>query len=141
MKKLIFAAIAALFWGIGFALVDMVIDKYSWLNFLFLLNVFMAILGLLYYFIVHLKLPNAAELRHTYRQYAWQATVLSVVGSSAFFATAEYSGSVVVPAVIASAAPLVPSFLAHMRDNERLTLYKRAGALVIVAGLMLLNLI
>jgi len=133
------AAIAALFWGIGFALVDTVIEQYTWLNFLFLLNVFMAAFGFLYYVIVHRTTPSKADIRHTYRQYALLATVLSVIGSSAFFATAEYAGSVVVPAVIASAAPLVPSFLAHVHDKEILSPYKRIGAVVVIAGLMLLN--
>jgi uncharacterized membrane protein len=63
------------------------------------------------------------------------------VGSIAFYLGAGYSGSVVIPAVIASASPLVTSLMAHIKDKEKLSVYKRIGALVIVLGLMLLNLL
>ena len=136
-----FAGIAAIFWGIGFALFETIIDDFTWLQFLFLLNVFLAVFGFLYYVIVRRTLPNIQEIRHTYRQYVPQIAVLSVIGSAAFFAASEHVGSVIIPAVVASSAPLVPSLLAYIHDNERLSLYKRFGALVVIAGLMLLNIL
>ena len=65
--------------------------------------------------------------------------MFAAIGSIGFYIGAESGSSVIIPAVIASASPLVTSFMAHIKDGERLSLYKRIGAIIIVLGLMLLN--
>lgn len=135
------AMIAALFWGIGFGLYDAIVHDFSWLHFLFLLNVYMAVIGGVVYFAIHRTVPTLHAIQYAFKHYAGTTATLAVIGSSAFFFASQYAGSVVIPAVIASASPLVTSFAAHMFDRERITLYKRFGAFIVVVGLMLLNLL
>lgn len=133
------ASLAAIFWGLGFALFDLVILQYSWIQFAFILNVFMIILALPMYTIVHRSWPRYTDFVHTDLRYAFGIAALIILGGAAFFYSSEYAGSAVIPAVVASASPLVTSLLAYVYSGERLTLYKRIGAVVIVLNLMLLN--
>lgn len=133
--------IAAIFFGIGFALYDLVIDEYTWLQFVFILNVFMVLYAFPLFLAIHKRFPKRTEILHPDIRYAWGISLLVIVGGGILFAVSEYAGSVVIPAVVASASPLVTSFLAYAYDGERLTLYKRIGAVVIVLGLMALNLV
>ncbi len=129
------------FWGIGFALIDIIIDDYSWYQLLFLIGIFMSLFTFLYYLIVYKSFPKWEIMKYKNMTYAWKGGLFATIGMSAFFVSAGYSGSVVIPAVIASASPLVTSFMAHIKDKETLSVYKRIGAVVIVIGLMLLNLL
>jgi len=134
-----FSVITALMWGVGFALADQVLQEITWYEFLFLLNVFTTLYSALYFYFVHKRLPSLKQLSYATAHHAWKAGVFLSVGSAAFFMVTEYSGSIVIPAVISAAAPLVTSFLAHVHDNERLSKYKRSGAIIVVLGLILLN--
>lgn len=134
-----FAGLTAILWGIGFALADIVLRELTWYQFLFFLNVFTTVFGFLYYKKAIGSFPDWREFRYRYAPEAWLAGILLSIGSSALFFASQYSGSVVIPAVIASAAPLVTSLFARLRDNEQLSGYKRLGALIVVIGLMLLN--
>jgi len=136
-----FAGLTALLWGIGFSFADIVLEELTWYHFLFYLNTYTVLFGFLYYRKAHGSFPNWRELTYRYSPEAWIAGFLLTIGSSALFIASQYSGSVVVPAVIASAAPLVTSLFARIRDNERLSGYKRLGALIVVVGLMLLNIL
>jgi drug/metabolite transporter (DMT)-like permease len=135
------AMITMFFWGIGFALIDTIIDIYPWYQLLFLIGIFMSLFTFSYYIIVHKSFPKWEVMKYKNMTYAWKGGLLAAVGSSAFYIGAEQGGSVVIPAVIASASPLVTSFMAHIKDKEKLSAYKRIGAVLIVVGLMLLNLI
>ena len=134
-----YAVITMLCWGIGFASLDAVVDTFTWYQLVFLLSLFTTALSFLYYFWAHRALPKWQSLKYKNAKYAWHAGLLLTMGTIAFFAASEYAGSVVIPAVIASAAPLVTSFVAYARDGEKLSLYKRIGAVVVILGLMLLN--
>jgi bacterial/archaeal transporter family protein len=134
-----YAFITMVTWGLAFALLDLVIDKYAWYQLLFLLASFTTLFSLLYYIMIHKTMPNWQVLRYGNTAYAWQAGLLLIIGTVAFFMAIEQTGSVVIPAVIASASPLVTSFLAYVRDKEKLSLYKRVGAIIVVLGLVLLN--
>lgn len=136
-----FSAITLLCWGIAFALVDVVAVRFAWYELLFLIGIFMSTLGFLYYVLMRRKLPVLSDMRYTRMKYAWQAGVLLFFGAAAFFIAVETTQSVVVPAVIASASPLVTSFLAYFHDNERLNIFKRTGAIIVVVGIMLLNIL
>lgn len=133
------AGIAAIFWGIGFALMDTVLGDFTWYQLFFLISLWMVIFGSIYYLKEHKKIPKKEELTTEKLREAWIAGILITVGSSIFFISLEKTLSVAVPAVIASASPLVTSFTAWVKEQERLSVYKRIGAVIIVIGLMLLN--
>ncbi len=135
------AMITMFFWGIGFALIDIIIDIYPWYQLLFLIGIFMSLFTFLYYIVVHKTFPKWETMKYKNMTYAWKGGLLAAFGMIAFFIGAEQGGSVVIPAVIASASPLVTSFMAHITDKEKLSVYKRIGAVIIVLGLMLLNIL
>lgn len=136
-----YSLLSAILWGIGFVIADVVLKELTWYQFLFFINFFTVIFGFVYYKKALRTFPDWREFRYKYAPEAWLAGTLLTVGSTALFIATEYTGSVVVPAVIGSAAPLVTSLFARIRDNERLSPYKRLGALVVVVGLMLLNIL
>lgn len=136
-----YAGIAALFWGAGFALYNLAAKDFFWLDFAFLLNACMAVLSVPLYLAVHRAPLRRQEIGGTALAYAAAIGTLGVAGMAILFATATYTSGIVIPFVIASAAPLVTSLIAYWRDGERIAVYKRAGAIVLVAGLMLLNVV
>ncbi|OGC85256.1 hypothetical protein A3F55_00620 [Candidatus Adlerbacteria bacterium RIFCSPHIGHO2_12_FULL_53_18] len=135
-----FATITMVCWGVAFAAVGLVSDKLPWYQLLWLISIVITFIGFLVYLFVHKKLPNWNNLGFRNMKIAWYAGILLALGSTAFFVSVEQAQDVVIPSVIASAAPLGTSFLAYLYDGEKLSLYKRAGAVTIVLGLMLLNL-
>jgi drug/metabolite transporter (DMT)-like permease len=134
-----FALITMMSWGFAFVLVDRVVADFAWYELAFLIGVCVVLFSFIAYVLVHRTLPKRNLLVYRNARHAWRAGLLVGVGVISFYSASEYVGSVVVPAVIASASPLVTSFMAYLRDRERLQLYKRIGAVIIVAGLVLLN--
>lgn len=134
-----FAAITALLWGSAFALIETVIDEFAWYELLFMISVLITTLSFLFYVVIRKRIPIWNDIRYKSMKYAWHSGVLLSLGAIAFFVAAERSGSVVIPAVIASASPLITSFMAYWRDEEELPLYKRVGAIIIILGLIALN--
>jgi len=134
-----FAAITALFWGVAFALIETVIDAFAWYELLFMISILVTAFSFIFYIVIRKRVPIWNDIKYKSMKYAWHSGVLLSLGAIAFFVAAERSGSVVIPAVIASASPLVTSFMAYWRDEEKLPLHKRIGAVVIILGLMLLN--
>jgi drug/metabolite transporter (DMT)-like permease len=133
------AMITMIFWGLGFAFVEMVIDVYSWDQLLFLIGLFMSFFTFLYYLFVHKKFPRWKAMSYKRMRLAWHGGVLLAIGGIAFYLASEFTGSVIIPAVIASASPLVTSLAAHFYDKERISLLKRVGAVIIVIALIILN--
>ncbi len=135
-----FLALAAAFlWGLGNFVQNIVIGKESWLTILALLNVFMSIT-----FIFVVIFTSAGAMVGKVRQALHNkvgliAGAILTTGSFGFYIGADRIKSVLVPAVIGSAAPLVTSFLSAAIDKEKLTVIKRAGAVIVVAGIIMLN--
>lgn len=135
-----FAMGTMIFWGLAFALLDLVIEKFAWYQLLFVVSLLASFFSLFFYVVLHRSFPSLRQLQYRNIPYAWYAGFVGIIAAIAFFAASQQSGSIVIPAVVASASPLVTSFLAHIRDGERLTVFKRLGAVVVVLGLVLLNL-
>ena len=134
-----YALITLLAWGVAFALFELVFPYYHWYELLFINAVFMMLGSLLWYMVERRCLLRIQELRYGNMPHAWQAGVWITFGAATFFIAIEYAGSVAIPAVLASASPLATTFLAYYLDDEKLNIYKRFGAVVVVAGIILLN--
>jgi drug/metabolite transporter (DMT)-like permease len=76
----------------------------------------------------------------TYTPAAYSGIIFEL-GSIAFYVASHRAGSVLVPTVIASAAPLVASVMGAVFDKEKISGLKRAGAVVLVTGIILLNVV
>lgn len=138
-STIFFALITMVSWGLAFVFVEPIVNQFAWHQLLFLLGIFIVLLSFVFYLVVYKTLPSWKILKYSSMPQAWKAGIFVVAGAISFFSASDYAGSVVIPAVIASASPLVTSFMAYIRDKERLALYKRVGAIIIVLGLILLN--
>jgi len=65
---------------------------------------------------------------------------IGVLGTIGTFAAIDVTGDATTPAIVSAASPLVTAYLAFFFDKEHLSAMQRAGAVVIVAGIMLLSL-
>ncbi len=66
--------------------------------------------------------------------------IIGTVGALGFFAAIAYDVGLVTVAAVASAAPLLTAYYAHVFDHESLGLKQRIATIVIVASVMYLNL-
>ncbi len=139
-RTILLSLLTAVSWGIGFALMDIVTATYSWQQLLFLISAFMVMYALALHVIKYQHVPSPKKLIGLKTKSAWVAGVLMGFGTVFFYLSLEFSTTVAVPAVIAAGSPLVTSFMSHQIDGEKLTLYKRIGAVLIIGGVMLLNL-
>ncbi|NBD73889.1 EamA family transporter [Patescibacteria group bacterium] len=126
-------------WGVAFALLDLLLAELAWYEMFLWTNLGAMLAGIVLYLLVRRRVPSVASLTPGAMPLAWLAGVWIFLGASGIYVGADRAGSAVVPAVIASASPLVTALLSAYRDHERLTWVKRAGALIIVAGVALLN--
>ncbi|HEX5448321.1 MAG TPA: DMT family transporter [Candidatus Saccharimonadales bacterium] len=135
----IWALLAAVLWGIGNVMQNSVITDESWEIILGAINVSMLIYGILLLFTG----PPAGWSRKVKRSLSNRITLTAgaiyTIGSFGFYYSSVRVGSVLIPVIVGSASPLVTSALGAYFDQERLTLIKRAGAVVAVAGIILIN--
>lgn len=139
-KEVPLALLAAVFWGIGFFIVNAVIDKYSWQSILVVLSLSMIVYGFIASLTINKKDTLKAILNIPKNKLGILAGVTLTFGSIGLYIAADKSGGIIIPIVIASGAPLVTSALAAKFDKEKLIFTKRIGAVLVVAGVILLNL-
>lgn len=139
-KEVVYALGTAIFWGLGFFVINTVVEELSWVVVLGVVSIAMWVYALVFY-----AVKNKNELRGTipsiiHNKFGLFAGATLTLGSVTFYISAEASGGVVVPAVIAAGSPLVTSLLAAVFDKEKLIITKRIGAVMVVLGVVLLNL-
>lgn len=133
--------IALLTWGIGFALVEVAAQNMHWSQLLFYLSLFVVIMS---YGLCALRehgVPRWRELTYVQNKSAWWSGALLFFGLLGFYAAVDATESVVVPAVLASASPLITSLVAWYKDGEQLSFIQRSGAVIVVCGVMALQLV
>lgn len=140
-RETFFALVAALIWGVAFFLVNTMVGDFTWYVLSGWMTVFMTLNALLL-----VVLSNGSETlkvlkRPLKNKTIWLSGLAFQFGAMGFYIGSEKSRSVIIPAVIAAAAPLVSSGLAAVYDHEKVGLIKRLGAAVVVAGIIILNLV
>src|SRR3990167_488432 len=137
----IFALIASFLWGLGNFVQNMVITKEPWQVILTFVNVSMAIAAILIVLLVSRRSFGRKIKEVSNNRLGLLAGVAVTTGSFGFYSGSKRAGSVIIPSVVAAASPLVASFLSWVFDKEKLTLLKRAGAVIAVAGIIMLNIL
>lgn len=138
-RETVLALTAGLFWGLGNFLQNTVIDKENWISIVMVVNLSMYATVLIYtWFISRTDLVNFRTIITS--RIALLAGAFLSVGSLGFYFGSSRDKSVIIPSVVTAASPLVASSLGYFFDREKLTLLKRVGAAVAVAGIILLNL-
>ena len=139
-KETLLAGLAVLIWGVGFFAVDPVVDKISWQTLSFCSEIYAMFLATF--------LLVVSERRHTLvaakNAISHRITLLiglaGTGGAIFIYMGADYGGSIIIPAVMSSAGPLVASILGAVVDKETLGWVKRVGAVILIAGVIILNL-
>ncbi len=138
-KASIFTLAAVLMWGVGFFIINPLIPKVQW----------QVISGLLY--LVCLSIA-ALLMLFVYKGSVWPAVIRTVTnrtmmltsllmaaGTIILYIGAGRVGNIIIPVVLSSLSPLLAAALGAVVDNEKLGFLKRAGAILAVGGIVLLN--
>jgi drug/metabolite transporter (DMT)-like permease len=138
-RETVLCICASLGWGTALFLINPLVDQLSWQVITGTLSIFMTSLSFL--ILVMYKKPKPSKLARSAlrNRYGIAAGVLLTLGTFAFYSGSEKTGNLLIPAVISSGGPLVAAYLSAMFDKERLGAHKRIGAVVIVAGIVILN--
>ncbi len=133
------ALISVLSWGLGFFLVGR-IDRINWSD----QNLVIAIVPLfISAYIVERTGGDVKQILAMMFQKnnlaMWLPGITASIGLLGFFAAASLGDSAIIPAVVASASPVVTTVLAATFSKEKLLRINIIGIIVVVAGVMLLN--
>lgn len=138
-KEVLLATASAWFFGIGVFFLNFVVDKLPWET-VAALSALASLVYILLYALARNRQTTITALRTLHKNKIGIAAGATVtLGDIGFFAGAELSGNLIIPAVISSASVLVTSLLARVFDNEKLIIAKRIGAVLVVTGVVLLN--
>ncbi len=139
-RDTLIAVVAAVVWGVGFFLLDPVAGKITWQAMSVTIEVFMLPLALVAMLLAHGRHAVYAAKNALKNKAALIIGVAGTAGGVSLYVGSESAGSVLIPTVISAGGPLVASFLGAVFDNERIGIMKRLGAILLVAGIILLNL-
>jgi drug/metabolite transporter (DMT)-like permease len=135
----IYTALAVLVWGVGFFLLNPLFGKVDWRILLLLLDGSGLIIAAVVMAAIYKK-QAVREVRYALTdRTVWTAASLLGTGTVALYLGAGKTGNVIIPAVISSLSPLLSSALEAYIDKKRLGILKRAGAVLAVGGIVLLN--
>lgn len=139
-KATILAVIAAVLWGVGNVIQNSIVTDVDWSAFILFIDLWMTLFALIFLF-GHGPRDFVNRAGSAFRD---KDGILSgavyTIGSIGFWAGSVKAGSLIIPLVVSSASPLITSGLARYFDGDKLALVKRIGAVVVVAGIIILNL-
>ncbi len=139
-SAILFALTAAMLWSVGNVFQNSVIGKEAWQNVLLAIDLPITAVGLIMLVVKNLRNPYPGVKRALTDKASIISGSTYCLGSIGFYYSSVRVGSVIIPLVIGSVATLVTSALSAVFDGERLGIWKRAGAVVAVAGIILINL-
>ena len=139
-KDTFLALIAAITWGVAYFIVNPVVKEVSWQTITIVSELFSAALALLLVLTTSRTNTLMTFKASLSSKTALAAGLAGTVGFLAFYFGSGRVGNLVIPAVLSAGAPLVASTWGAVFDHEKIGMTKRAGAVVMVAGIMLLNL-
>ena len=133
------ALLYALFFGVANFILNTIVDELSWQILYGYINIFQGVFAILLIAFTHKKNFKRGFIDSLSNTKGLISGAIVTAGTLSFFIGANIVGSVVIIVTIASAEPLVASLLSRIIDKERLTAYKRVGAVMIVSAIVLLN--
>jgi drug/metabolite transporter (DMT)-like permease len=142
MSREIWLALAtALVWGLAFFVLDPIVKQVTWQSITIIGEVASFILGLVLIIAVNPRQAKVSIGRSLHSKLPFGVGAIGTIGITALYLGATRSGSVAIPTVLSAGGPLVASFWAATLDHEKLGGLKRAGAVLVVAGVIMLNII
>lgn len=139
-KDTILAVAAAIFWGFAFYTVNSLVGDLNWQTITILTQLWQTPTAL----VIMLAVYKKQFIKYAYKPVAdkqiWLMGFIGIGGAAALYLGSDYADSVVIPTVLSGMGPLIASALSAVVDHEKLSYFKRIGAVVIVAGITVLNL-
>jgi drug/metabolite transporter (DMT)-like permease len=133
------ALLAAIIWGVGFFILDPVVTQVSWQTISIVGEAASFVFGLLLLIAARKRGTPQAIRRSLKSRVPLTIGVFGSIGAVAIYIGSNRSGSVVIPTVLSAGGPLVASIWAAIFDKEKIGVLKRAGAVIVVAGIIILN--
>jgi drug/metabolite transporter (DMT)-like permease len=138
-KDTTLAVIAAIIWGVAFFVLNPLVDKLRWQDLTIISQISATSYGIITLALFNRRKVLAAARRSLTSRASFVAGGIGTLGIAIFYLGSNHVGNVLIPAVLSSISPLVASFLGAVVDQERLGTLKRVGAVIVVAGIVLLN--
>ncbi len=138
-KDTLLAAAAAITWGVAFFILDPVVGKVSWQTMYIVIEIFMFPLSFALLAVTYKSKVFSAVKESASSKPALLAGAVGTLGFMAFYLGSDRAGSLIIPTVLSACGPLVASILGAVFDHEKLGTLKRAGAVLVVAGIIVLN--
>lgn len=137
-KSIVYALLAMLFFGVGFASFDVVATQAWYQN-----TIMFEATGLIISFLLLLIWPIKEKIESTKAIFrlrsAYIGSTIAAIGGGGLFIAIANIDNVSIPAAIAAASPLVTIWLARVYDKEHLSLHQYAGALFVVVSVVILS--
>jgi drug/metabolite transporter (DMT)-like permease len=137
--KSILATWSAVIIGFGFFILNPLFHQLSWQVLLFCESVAATIFAALTMLAVYRRSAAKTIVAGYKDKTLWTISVVGNLGAIGLYIGAGAAHSIVIPTVVAGAAPLVSAGLAAVYDKEKLGMLKRLGAVGVVGGVILLN--
>ena len=139
-RQTMLAFLAAITWGFGFFVLNPVVDQVPWQT----ISIVSELFAFVFTFIIVALASGANFARDTGTALrsgaAYVVGLFGMAGMLSFYIGSTRAGSVVIPTVLAGTGPLIASLWGRLFDHERIGALKRVGAVVTVAGIIILNL-
>lgn len=140
-KDNILAMYATLIWGVGFFFMGMVVDELNWQTITFISEVIstLIVIPILYYGHKHNFMKAAKASVKSIPVLLIGCT--GIGGVTVLYIGADYANNITIPTVLSTCSTLVAVGLGALFEHERLGIYKRLGAVMVVCGIVLLNIL
>jgi drug/metabolite transporter (DMT)-like permease len=138
-RETLLVLLATVFWGFGFFMVNLIVKDVAWQMVLGLMSLVQFVMAAMLLYILQRSQTLTVLRKSLTNISALVAGVTYRVGTVGFYIGGHRAGSIIIPVVLSSTAPLVASFWGRVIDREKIGLNKRVGAVIVVAGIIILN--
>ncbi|HWB39010.1 MAG TPA: EamA family transporter [Candidatus Saccharimonadales bacterium] len=138
--KTILALAASLIWGVGFFILNSVVSQVPWQTITITGEMTSVVLTCMLFSVLCRGSIVASAKAALKTKVAYLNGVVGQAGMLAFYFGSHEARNVVIPTVLSTCGPLVASFWGRVLDAEKIGWLKRAGAVAVVAGIVILNL-
>jgi drug/metabolite transporter (DMT)-like permease len=126
-------------YGMDFFLIGTQINKMSWQVLDLWISLFLVLIAFVLLFLNSRRNYVTAIKRSLSSRLNFYLAISFSLGAIAFYIGSHRAANIIIPTVLSSCAPLVASVLGAIYDKEKIGPLKRAGAVIIVVGIIILN--
>lgn len=136
-----YTLLAVLIWGFAFVILNSLITRVAWQPLVIIQEVVGLVVAFIFLIINYKQAVYTMMADGLYDTTTVAAGVLLALGVITLYVGAGRLGNIIIPSVLANVSPLISSLLAAIIDKEKLGWLKRAGALLAIGGIVILNIV